>query len=387
MRMPIDPTSTAPAEIYLDHNASTPISPEVRAAMEPYLTVHFGNPSSSHAYGRRARAAVDEARAQVAGAIGARSDEIVFTSGGTEASNLAIVGTAEARPEPAHVVTSAIEHPATAEPCAHLERRGSRVTRVGTDARGVVDRDAIERALGGGARLVTILHAHNETGVIQPIREIAVHARAAGALVHADAAQSVGKIVVRVDELDVDLLSIAGHKLGAPKGIGALYVRAGTAIGPVLRGANHERGLRPGTENVASIVGLGVACASVTSDLELAGARMRALRERLWTALVACVPGIARHGDPEGVLPNTLSVRFPNVDGARVLVLAPEVAASTGSACHDGRDVAPAAILAMGVPADAALGTVRLTLGRTTSADEIDEAARVLSRGYADARR
>ena len=374
------------ALIYLDHNASTPIAPEVRAAMEPYLTEHFGNPSSSHEYGRRARAAIDDARAQVASAIEARPEEIFFTSGGTEASNLAILGTAEARSEPGHVVTSVIEHPATEEPCAYLERRGSRVTRVATDARGVVDLDRLWRALATPTRLVTIIHAHNETGVVQPITDIAARARACGALVHADAAQSIGKIPVRVDDLGADLLSIAGHKLGAPKGVGALYVRAGTSIAPVLRGASHERGLRPGTENVASIVGLGVACTMVTSDLNVAAARMRSLRDRLWTSLVASVPGIARHGDTERMLPNTLSVRFPDVRGADMLARAPEVAASTGSACHDGHDLAPAAIVALGVSPIAALGTVRLTVGRPTTADEIDEAARVLARAWNETR-
>lgn len=387
MRAGIDAPSAALAVIYLDHNASTLIAPEVLVAMEPYLTEHFGNPSSSHAYGRRARAAIEEARQQVATALGARPEEIVFTSGGTEASNLAILGTAEARPEPAHVVTSTIEHPATSEPCALLERRGSRVTRVGTDASGVVDVPAIARALAEGARLVTIIHAHNETGVIQPIAEIARLARSGGALVHADAAQSVGKISVRVDELGVDLLSIAGHKLGAPKGTGALYVRAGTPLAPVLRGASHERGLRPGTENVASIVGLGVACTMVTADLVEAADRMRSLRERLWGQLETSVAGAIRHGRPDDVLPNTLSVRFPLAHGADVLGHAPELAASTGSACHDGHDVAPAAIVAMGVPAEQALGTIRLTLGRTTTAREVDEASRLLARAWSEARR
>jgi cysteine desulfurase len=370
--------TTTRGPIYLDHNASTPVAPEVRAAMEPYLGEHFGNPSSSHAYGRHARAAVDEARAKVAAAIGARPEEIVFTSGGTEANNLAITGTLAARPEPVHIVTSSVEHPATSEPCRHLERKGARVTRVGVDRTGVVDVGGIERALLGKVDLVTIIHAHNETGVIQPILEIASRAHARSALVHADAAQSVGKIAVRVDDLDVDLLSIAGHKLGAPKGIGALYVRSGTRVEPLMRGAGHERGLRPGTENVASIVGLGMACTLVVADLDPAAARMRGLRERLWSALAEEIRGVARNGEPERVLPNTLSIRLPRVSGAEVLAHASELAASTGSACHDGHDVGPAAIVAMGVPAEQAVGTIRLSLGRGTTAQDVDEAVRVL---------
>jgi cysteine desulfurase len=347
--------------------------------MGPYLDEHFGNPSSAHAYGRHARAAVDDARARVAAAIGARPEEIVFTSGGTEANNLAITGTLAARPDRVHIVTSSVEHPATSEPCRQLERKGARATRVGVDRTGVVDLGAIERALSGRVDLVTIIHAHNETGVIQPIREIASRAHARSALVHADAAQSVGKIAVRVDELGVDLLSIAGHKLGAPKGIGALYIRSGTRIEPLLRGAGHEGGLRPGTENVASIVGLGIACTLVVADLDAAATRMRLLRERLWSVLAEEIPGVVRNGEPERVLPNTLSIRLPRVSGADVLAHASELAASTGSACHDGRDVGPAAIVAMGVPAEQAVGTIRLSLGRGTTPQDVDAAAEMLA--------
>jgi cysteine desulfurase len=370
------------APIYLDHNASTPIAPEALAAMQPYLTEHFGNPSSGHVFGRRARDGVETARAQVAAAIGAQADEIVFTSGATEASNLAILGTARARPEPAHIVTSAVEHPATEEACAVSERAGGRVTRVGVDRSGVIDLDVVARALRSQTRLVTLIHGHNETGVVQPLSEVAARAHAAGALVHADAAQSVGKIPLRVDELDVDLLSIAGHKLGAPKGVGALYVRRGTPIAPVLHGADHERGLRPGTENVASIVALGAACAVVSADLDIAGPRMRSLSGKLWVLLESTVPGIERNGDPDRGLPSTLSVRFPKVRGADLLARVPEIAAATGSACHDGHDSAPAAILAMGVPAAEAAGTVRLSVGRTTTVDDVGEAADLLARAW-----
>lgn len=231
-----------------------------------------------------------------------------------------------------------------------------------------------------------MIHAHNETGVIQPVAALAAAARANGAWVHLDAAQSVGKIAVDVADLDVDLLSLAGHKLHAPKGVGALYVRRGTPLAPLLLGAGHERGLRPGTENVAAIAGLGAACELAARDREAVAARVGALRDRLWRALTAAIPGLSRHGDPEHRLPNTLSARFPGVTGAAVLAHAPEVAASTGSACHDGHDVAPAAIVAMGVPPADALGTVRLTLGRGTTEEEVDQAAAALVRAHAAAR-
>lgn len=368
--------------IYLDHNATTPLLPEVLDAMLPWLREHFGNPSSGHAYGRRAREAVDQARARVAALLGCAADELVFTSGGTEASNLAIRGVAAARPGRRRLVTTAIEHPATARPCAWLEGQGWSVARLGVDAGGRVRPDDAREALRGAA-LLTVIHAHNETGVIQPVDELAALAREAGALVHADAAQSLGKLPIDVAALGVDLLSVAGHKLHAPTGVGALYVRRGVALEPLLLGAGHERGLRPGTENVAAIVGLGVACELAGRDLERVAARTRALRDRLHQLLAAGVPGLALNGDRQRRLPNTLSVRLPGVSGAAVLAGAPEIAASTGSACHDGHEVAPAAIVAMGVAPSDALGTVRLTLGRGTTDDDISEAAAALVRAHA----
>lgn len=372
--------------IYLDHNATTPLLPEVLDAMLPYLREHFGNPSSGHVYGREAHAAIDRARARVAALIGADDDEVVFTSGGTEANNLAIRGATAARPERRHVVTTAIEHPATARPCAWLEGQGWRVDRLGVDTDGRVRPDDARAALRGAPALLTVIHAHNETGVIQPVEDLAALARDAGALVHTDAAQSLGKVALAVTSLGVDLLSIAGHKLYAPKGVGALYVRRGTPLAPLLLGAGHERGLRPGTENVAAIVGLGVACELAGRDLERTAARIRDQRDRLWQRLVDAVPGLALNGDRERRLPNTLSVRFPGTTGAEVLAGAPEVAASTGSACHDGHAQAPAAIVAMGVPEADALGTVRLTLGRGTTDDDVAAAAAALARGHAAAR-
>lgn len=368
--------------IYLDHNATTPILPEVVDAMLPYLREHFGNPSSSHVYGARARAAVARAREHVARLLGCDADEVLFTSGGTEANNLAIRGVTEATAMRRHIVTTVIEHPATARPCAWLEQHGYRVSRLSVDADGRVVVDEARREIMGDTGsepvLVTVMHSNNETGVLQPIAELARLAHAGGGLMHTDAAQSIGKVAVDVRALDVDLLSVAGHKLSAPKGVGALFVKRGTPLRPFTLGAGHEVGLRPGTENVAAIVGLGVACDVVGRNLVSDAARMAALRDTLWGMLGAGVPGLVLNGHPAWRLPNTLNVRFPQVTGEALLQGAPEVAASTGSACHEGHDQASAVILAMGVPAAEALGSVRLTLGRSTTPDDVRRAAGAL---------
>ena len=342
--------------IYLDYNATTPVLPEVVDAMLPYLREHFGNPSSSHVYGRRAQAAVDCAREQVAGLIGCDASEIIFTSGGTEANNLAIRGVTEAREDRRAVVTTVIEHPATAQPCAWLARHGWRVTRVGVDREGRARVEEARAAIDTATALVTVMHSNNETGVLQPVTELAELARDRGAVMHTDAAQSVGKTPVNVRELGVDLLSIAGHKLYAPKGVGALYVRRGTPLRPFVLGAGHECGLRPGTENVAYIVGLGVACELASQGLDERAVRMKRLRDELWGRLAARVPGLGLNGDPVRRLPNTLSVRFPGASGNEVLSGATAVAASTGSACHAGHESAPGVIVAMGVGETEALG-------------------------------
>jgi cysteine desulfurase len=368
--------------IYLDHNATTPLLPEVVDAMLPYLREHFGNPSSSHVYGARASAAIAGARRQVAELLGCDAGEILFTSGGTEANNLAIRGVAEARADRRSIVTTSIEHPATAKPCAWLASHGHQVRRVGVDAAGRARLDEARAAIDDDTALVTVMHSNNETGVLQPIAELAALARARGAIVHTDAAQSLGKVPVRVRDLGVDLLSIAGHKLYAPKGVGALYVRSGTPLAPLVLGAGHERGLRPGTENVASIVALGTACEVLGRDLEAAADRVRRLRDALWSRLSAAIPGLARNGHAELRLPNTLSVRFPGASGDAVLAGAPEIAASTGSACHEGHESASTVILAMGVAPQDALGTVRLTLGRATTVSDVDGAADALIRSF-----
>jgi cysteine desulfurase len=374
------PSSERP--IYLDYNATTPVAPEVLEAMLPYLREEFGNPSSTHPYGRRARQAVEQARAQVAGLLGARAEEIVFTGSGTEANNLALRGVAEARPERWHVLTSAIEHPATALPCRHLERGGWAVSRVGVDVEGRVRMEEAAAALREDTGLLTVMHANNETGVLQPVRELAALVRGRGVVVHTDAAQSVGKVPVDVEVLGVDLLTVVGHKLYAPKGVGALYVRRGTPLKPFTLGGGQEHGLRPGTENVPYIVGLGTACELARGRLERDMAALVELRERLWWRLQAEVPGMRLNGHLTERLPNTLNVRFPQVLGSAVLAGAPEVAASTGSACHEGGETASAVLLAMGLPAQEALGAVRLTLGHGTTAEEVDVAATALARAW-----
>jgi len=370
-----------PQPIYLDYNATTPLLPDVVDAMLPYLREHFGNPSSRHVYGRRTHEAIERARGHVAALIGGDTDEIIFTSGGTEANNLAIRGTV-ARTSRRRVVTSTVEHPATAHPVAWLERQGWDVVRVGVDAGGRARVPDLDSAITSATALVTIMHSNNETGVLQPVREAVYYARRAGACVHTDAAQSVGKVPIDVRAMDVDLMSIAGHKLYAPKGIGALYVRRGTVLEALTLGAGHERGLRPGTENVASIVGIGAACATARHDLDTESQRVRTLRDRLWEQLAQAIPDLALNGNADNRLPNTLNVRFPRVSGETLLATTPEVAASTGSACHEGGESASAVLLAMGIPATAALGSVRLTLGRATSESEIDRAAAALARAW-----
>jgi cysteine desulfurase len=280
------------------------------------------------------------------------------------------------------VVSSVVEHPATARPCDRLQRQGWELTRLPVDADGRIQLEAVRAFLRGDTALVSVMLANNETGTVMPIRDLAKIAHSRGALVHTDAAQAVGKLPVRVEELGVDLLSVAGHKLYAPKGVGALYARKGTSIRPVLLGAGHERGLRPGTENVPYIVGLGQACEVAARDLGKEAARVRALRDELWSLLSAEVPGLRLNGHNTERLPNTLNAGFPGVSGSAVLGAAPEVAASTGSACHEGAESPSAVLLAMGLEASTALGAVRLSLGRGTTRKQVQEAARALVRAW-----
>jgi cysteine desulfurase len=368
--------------IYLDYNATTPVAAEVREAMLPYLSEHFGNPSSAHAYGRRARDAVEIARAQVAGLIGASADEIVFTTGGTEASNLAIRGAIMARPDLRHIVTTAFEHPATEATCSSLERNGILVSRVPVASDGRVRPEEFLAAVRKNTGLVTLIHAHNELGTLQPVAEISRRVRERGCLMHADAAQSVGKIPVDVRALGVDLLSIAGHKLYAPKGVGALYVRSGVQLASVTTGASQERGLHPGTENVAGIVGLGVAAELVSRDLVARGNRLSELCGQLLNGLRAAILDLVLHGHPSERLPNTLFVTIPGMNGGELLASIPEIAASTGSACHSGSAAPSAALVAMGVPGERAVGPIRFSLGRGTTVPEVDRAVMLVATTY-----
>ena len=370
--------------IYLDNNATTPIDPEVLEAMLPYLREQFGNPSSAHALGGPAHDAVERARGEVAALIGASPDEIVFTSGGTESSNMAIRGAAAMNPARRAVVATNIEHPATDACCAVLERAGHPIRRLKAKTDGLVDAGQAALLLGDDTALVTIIHAQNEIGTLQPVADIARQAHAAGALVHVDAAQSVGKVKVDVDALGADLLSIAAHKLYAPKGIGVLYIRRGVALPPLLVGAGQEHGRRPGTENVPYIVGVGEACRLARLALAEAGPRMRALSQRLLARLQQAVPGLTLVGHPTERLPNTLNVLFPSVSGRQLLAACPGVLASNGSACHADSEEPSAILLALGIPREAALGTVRLSVGRHTTSEDVDGAAALLASAWFD---
>jgi cysteine desulfurase len=363
--------------VYLDYNATTPVAPQVADAIEPYLREHFGNPSSSHIFGRRAHDAVERARGEVAALIGARSHEIIFTGCATEANNLAIFGVARAlRASKKHIITSVIEHPAVLQPCARLAEDGWQVTIVAVDGAGRVDPREVARALRADTALVSVMHANNEIGTIQDIAAIAAIAHAAGALMHTDAAQSIGKIAVNVDALGVDLLSIAGHKFYATKGVGALYVRDGTPIAPLAVGADHERGLRPGTENVPAIAGLGEAARLAREHQPRWQAHMRAMRDLLHGLLAEEIPGLVLNGHTEFRLPNTLNVSFPRVSGRELLRLAQtDVAASLGSACHSENDSVSGVLAALGVGIERALGAVRLSVGTPTTEPEVRRAA------------
>ncbi|MFI2641127.1 cysteine desulfurase family protein [Streptomyces sp. NPDC018610] len=371
--------------VYLDHNATTPVDPRVTEAMLPYLTCFFGNPSSSHPFGAEPRRALGTARAQVAALIGAEPREIVFTASGSEADLLALRGSvlASGRPRP-HVITQVTEHPAVLETCRALERlHGARVTVLPVDGDGLVSPDALAAALTEDTVLVSVMAANNETGALQPVAELAALAGRNGALFHCDAAQAAGKIPLDVRTLDVDLLTVVGHKMYAPKGAAALYVRDGVRLEPVVQGGGQERGLRAGTENVALAVGLGTAAAIAAAELAdgEAPARTAALRDDLHQGLTAALPGrVHLNGPEERRLPNTLNVSVEGVSGHELLARASEIAASTGSACHSGVHTPSPVLTAMGLPADRALSAVRLSLGRWTTAKDIETAAQSLAR-------
>lgn len=373
--------------IYLDYNATTPFDPAVVEAMLPYLREHFGNPSSTHAFGQVAHAAVERARSQVSDLLGAQPDEVVFTGGGTEASNHAIKGAVFARStgwggwfrggvRGLHVVHTSVEHPATAQPCAFLRRLGCGVTVVPVDGHGRVDPDDVRKAMRRNTVLVSVMHSNNEVGTLQPITEIGRITRELGVLLHVDAAQSLGKVELDVERLGVDLLTVAGHKLYAPKGVGALYIRRGVKLEPAIHGAGHEAGRRAGTENVPYLAALGVACELAQASLPAATEKLRALRERLWRHLQDRLGDrVTLNGHPTERLPNTLNVNFHGHVGADLLAKVPEVAASTGSACHEGKVAQSPVLCAMRVPPAVGQGAVRLSVGRFTTEAEVDEAA------------
>ena len=359
-------------QIYLDYNASTPIDPAVAAAMRPYLAGAYGNPSSGHWAAKPAKVALERARGDVAALLGRHSDEVVFTSGGSEANNLALKGVFFAHQDKGnHIITTRIEHPAIVAPCHFLERLGARVTYLPADSNGRVDPDDLRPAITPGTILISIMHANNEVGTIQPIEDCARIARERGILFHTDAAQSVGKIPTNVDELGVDLLSIAGHKAYAPKGIGALFVRRGVRLEPVIHGAEHESGRRAGTESALLAVALGKAC-ELARDLAPMQ-QVRALRDRFWRKLQGRFGDlVVLNGDPEHRLPNTLNVAFVGRVGTEILAGLDGVAASTGSACHSGRVELSPVLEALGVTPAVGMGAIRFSLGRGTTAEEIE---------------
>jgi cysteine desulfurase len=376
----------ADGPIYLDYNATTPVDARVAEAALPYLTTHFGNPSSGHAYAEQPRRALAEARQQLADLIGGQPAEIVFTAGGSEADNLAIRGTALAHEgaAPAQIITQASEHPAVLEACRALQRlHGVQVRYLPVDRDGLVDPAALADALTPETVLVSIMAANNETGVLQPITELAGIAHARGVLFHTDAAQAAGKIPIDATAWGVDLLTIAGHKMYAPKGIGALYVRAGVRLEPLVYGGGQERGLRAGTESVALAVALGAAAQLALTELGARGAdRIRSLRDLLHHRLDELLPGrVQLNGHRDRRLPNTVNLSITGVRGDDLLAATPGIAAATGSACHTGTPEPSPVLLAMRHDPGRALSALRLTLGRWTTRDDIEQAAHHIAAG------
>jgi len=367
--------------IYLDYNATTPLDPEVITAIKPYMEEHFGNPSSSHWYGIQTKYAIENARKQVASLLNCKPDEIVFTSGGTESNNFAIKGIAFAhRKKGNHIITTQIEHPAVVEVCKYLEEHGFEVSYLPVDQFGSVSVSNIEKAIKPETILVTVMHANNEVGTIQPITQIAQLAKEHNVLMHSDAAQSIGKISTDVKLLGIDLLSIAGHKLYAPKGIGALYIRDGLQLAKFIHGAGHEQGKRAGTENVLGIIGLGMACEIAQRNMENNMQHMTKMRDRLYHALAENLKDLKLNGHPVMRLPNTLSLSFSGID-AHVLLseIKDYVAVSAGAACHTSGIEISYVLAAMGVPVEWARGTLRFSTGRMTTEHDIESAITIIS--------
>ena len=365
--------------IYLDHNATTPVSPEAVSAMMPYLKEEFGNPSSGYLLGARAKEAVAQARQAVALLLGCQQDEVIFTSGGSESNNMVLKGLVDFKnAERSHIITCAVEHPAILNPALFLMELGVRVTILPVNRFGQVDPEAVQQAISLDTTLVSIMLANNETGTLQPIKEISKIAKECGVPVHTDAAQAVGKLEVDVNELGVDFLTVAGHKLYGPKGIGALFIRDGQNIKSLIHGAGQEAGIRAGTENVMLAVGLGTACRVVRERLGDDIRNMKRLRDRLQELLFEGLEGLVLNGHPDERLPNTLNVSVPGLEGGRILDGIPEIMASTGAACHDRTVRLSHVLSAMAVPLEIGMGALRLTVGRTNTIEQIEEAAQLI---------
>jgi cysteine desulfurase len=366
--------------IYLDNNATTQCAPEVIEAMAPYFGELYGNPSSMHSFGGQVAAKIQTARAQVAALIGADPEEIVFTSCGTESDSTALYAALATQPDRNHIVTTRVEHPAVLQPAQHLEKEGYRVTFLPVDRQGRLDLDQAAEAITDRTAIVSVMWANNETGTIFPVEEIAALAKAKGAVFHTDAVQAVGKIPINLQESRIDMLSLSGHKLHAPKGVGVLYLRKGTKFQPFLRGGHQERGRRGGTENVASIVGLGVAAELAGRRIDEENTRVATLRDRLERGLLTAIPAAYVNGDPERRLPNTTSISFEFVEGEAILLFLNEtgICASSGSACTSG-SLEPSHVLrAMGVPFTCAHGSIRLSLSVFTTEADVDTTLEVM---------
>ena len=369
--------------IYLDYNATTPIHPRAVDEMDKYAKKYFGNPSSGHWFGMKAKEGVAKARKGVATLLSCSPEEIIFTSGGTESNNYVILGVAETfKKKGKHIITSRIEHPAVINPCRHLEKNGFRVTYLPVDEFGLIDPSDLRKAIRKDTILITIMHANNETGAIQPIPEISRIAGNRNVLFHTDAAQSAGKIPADINELGVDFLSMAGHKLYAPKGVGVLYKRKGIEIEPLMYGAGHERGSRPGTENVIEIAALGKSCEILKKTMRKNSVRIRRLRDSLEQGLIDAGIRIRLNGHPEKRLPNTLNVSFPGIDGHELLKKIPNIAASTGSACHANVKEPSAVLTAMGVKPEDAFGAIRFSLGLWTTEEEITYTIKAIKKAF-----
>ncbi len=367
--------------IYLDYNATTPIDKEVAREMEPYLLEHFGNPSNTYQFGMRTKNAIEKAREQISSLLGCQPIEIVFTSGGTESNNYAIKGIAFKNQDKGnHIITSRIEHPAVLEVCKYLEHHGFKVTYLPVDKYGLISIPDIKKAITSKTILITIMHSNNEVGTIQPVRQISKLAKEHGVTIHTDAAQSAGKIPTGVNELGVDLLSVAGHKLYAPKGIGALFIRQGLFLEKLIHGAGQEQGRRAGTENILEIVGLGKACEIAKRDLDKNSFHTKSMRDKLHDGLSKKVNDLKLNGHPGKRLPNTLSLSFPGLDADKFLSgISKYIAISAGAACHSGEVKVSEVLKAMNVPARWAKGTLRFSIGKMTTAKEIDDAVEIIS--------